>query len=132
MLTEDVEVRPGRTLRLYHKKVSDGNQSRNDTIILFLHGVGGCGLLWGKQMDYLFDHGYDVYAPDFYGHGDSKHSEELSQRHFTFIELREDILALFDWINPTACVIVSHSYGYDMWGEISGISWKYQTILAKY
>ncbi|XP_065911679.1 protein ABHD8-like isoform X2 [Dysidea avara] len=112
MLYEDVEVRPGRTLRLYYRKVSDGSSpSRSDTIILFLHGVGGCALLWEKQMDYLFDQGYDVYAPDFYGHGDSQHPGELEQKHYTFIELREDILALFDWINPTACVIVSHSYG---------------------
>jgi len=108
MLTEDVEVRSGRTLRIYYRKVPD----QRDMIILFLHGVGGCAQLWGKQMDYLYDKGYNVYAPDFYGHGDSQHFGEMGQRHFTFIELRQDILALFDWINPTACVVVSHSYGY--------------------
>jgi len=109
MQSEDIEVRLRRTLRLYYRKVSD--VARSDTVILFLHGVGGCALLWEKQMDYLYNQGYDVYAPDFYGHGDSQHLEEPEQRHYTFMQLREDMLALFDWINPATCVIVSHSYG---------------------
>lgn len=114
MQFEDIEVRRGRTLRLYYQKAVDGTHEHSDTeerTIIFLHGVGGCALLWKKQMEYFHDRGYDVYSPDLYGHGDSQPLGEPKQRDFMFVELRQDILELFDWINPSACVIVSHSYG---------------------
>ena len=115
MQFEDIEVRRGRTLRLHYRKVGSESSEQNDVeerTILFFHGVGGCGLLWKKQMEYFCENGYDVYAPDLYGHGDSQPSgTSLRQSDFTFTELRQDILELFDWINPTACIIVSHSYG---------------------
>ena len=114
MQFEDIEVRPGRTLRLYYQKAVHGSSAQNSSeerTILFLHGVGGCALLWKKQMEYFCEHGYDVYSPDLYGHGDSQPSREPKQSDFMFVELRQDILELFDWINPTACIIVSHSYG---------------------
>lgn len=114
MQFEDIDVRPGRTLRLYYQKVVSETTEQSNTkerTILFLHGVGGCALLWKKQMEYFCDHGYDVYAPDLYGHGDSQPLGEAKQSDLTFVELRKDVLELFDWINPPACIIVSHSYG---------------------
>ena len=114
MQFDDIEVRPSRTLRLYYQKTVDGPSEQNgieERTVLFLHGVGGCAMLWKTQMEYFHDRGYDVYAPDIYGHGDSRPLGELKQRDFMFAELRQDILELFDWINPSACVIVSHSYG---------------------
>ena len=113
MQSEDIEVRPGRTLRLYYQKAANEALTQNtseEKTIIFLHGVGGRALLWNRQMQYFCEHGYDVYAPDLYGHGDSQ-STEPKQGDFTFMELRQDSLELFDWINPTACIIVSHSYG---------------------
>ena len=115
MQSEDIEVRPGRTLRLYYQKATNevlAQNSSEEKTILFLHGVGGRALLWSNQMQYFCEHGYDVYAPDLYGHGDSQsESREPRQGDFMFVELRQDLLELFDWINPAACVIVSHSYG---------------------
>ena len=112
---EDIEVRPGRTLRLYYQKVANRVSAQSDVeekTILFIHGVGGCGLLWKKQMEYFYGKGYDVYAPDLYGHGDSQPQQaESKQADMMFVELRQDILELFDWINSTACIIVGHSYG---------------------
>ena len=113
MQYEDIEVRAGRTLRLYYQKAVNGasEENKEEGTILFLHGVGGCGLLWKKQMEYFYEHGHDVYAPDLYGHGESQPLGAPKQSDFTFAELRQDVLELFDWINPTACIIVSHSYG---------------------
>lgn len=128
LLTERIEIRKDRFIRIVHlkSKLSWDNSdqgSRDDVhsvsgesansnapvVVFFIHGVGGCADLWYEQLIYFCSAGYDVVAPDLLGHGGS--SAPRDQRSYSFSELSDDMITLFDRYRKKRNVLVGHSYG---------------------
>ena len=80
-----------------------------DTLIFFIHGVGGCSDVWKAQMLYFQKAGYGVLAPDLIGHGFS--NTPRAKSYYEFSEICQDLLELFDRSYRTMNVVVGHSYG---------------------
>ena len=38
-------------------------------LLFLIHGVGGCGKIWSKQISYFIQKGYECVIPDLLGHG---------------------------------------------------------------
>lgn len=135
--SERIEIRKDRWLRVIHYKPrlsrSDSGFGREDVqsihavnsissenvvrdseykrivAIFFIHGVGGCADLWYEQLEYFFKAGYEVLAPDLLGHGRS--SAPRNPADYSFSELSNDLLNLFDRYHKKKNVLVGHSYG---------------------
>lgn len=80
-----------------------------DTAMFLLHGVGGSVDVWNLQINYFEKLSYEIVAMDFIGHGQS--SSPLEPKAYTFKEISEDILAVFDRFRKTQNIVVGHSYG---------------------
>jgi len=80
-----------------------------DTAMFLLHGVGGCIDVWNLQINYFEKLNYEIVAMDFIGHGLS--SSPLEPKAYTFKEISEDILAVFDRFRNAQNIVVGHSYG---------------------
>lgn len=81
-----------------------------NTVVFFIHGVGGSSDLWHHQIKYFVDKGFEVVAPDLLGHGFSHAPHQTSA--YTFHEIADDMLALFDAFAKKRNILVGHSYGY--------------------
>jgi pimeloyl-ACP methyl ester carboxylesterase len=46
----------------------------NPKTAILIHGIAASSLTWNKVAHELVKRGYHVFAPDLYGHGDSKHN----------------------------------------------------------
>lgn len=122
-----VEIRERRRLRIIHKKprrsicvfdddpeelrqVDEEEVDERDSIVLFfIHGVGGSASIWDEQINYFTRQGYEVVAPDLLGHGFSDAPRNNSE--YEFVQLAEDMLAVFDKYHKKKNVLVGHSYG---------------------
>lgn len=91
-------------------KLSGSVRRKADTIIFFIHGVGGSSCVWKNQMDFFSKLEYEVIAFDLIGHGFSDTPKK--QEAYTFNEIAFDVLSLFDSKCKKKNVIVGHSYGY--------------------
>lgn len=79
------------------------------TVLFFIHGVGGSSALWYYQIQYFLEQGFEIVAPDLYGHGYS--DAPRSQSAYSFYELAEDTLAIFDKYCKKRNILIGHSYG---------------------
>ena len=79
------------------------------TVLFFLHGVGGCGEVWHHQIDYFCRAGFEMVIPDMLGHGFSRAPRQTSA--YTFEELADDMLSVFDRYAKKRNVLIGHSYG---------------------
>nr|XP_006814203.1 PREDICTED: uncharacterized protein LOC100377514 [Saccoglossus kowalevskii] len=84
-------------------------KSRSDTVIFFIHGVGGSSDIWTSQLHFFSSHGYNVVAPDLLGHGFSATPSDESNYSFTNLAL--DLLEIFDRYYGRMNILVGHSYG---------------------
>ena len=79
------------------------------TVLFFLHGVGGCGEVWHHQIDYFQRAGFEMVVPDMLGHGFSRAPRQTLA--YTFEELAEDMLSVFDRYAKKRNILIGHSYG---------------------
>ncbi|XP_033118422.1 protein ABHD8-like [Anneissia japonica] len=87
--------------------VSGTSPTRN--VIFFIHGVGGSSKLWQHQIEYFYQGDYEIVVPDLLGHGLS--SAPRPRKAYTFTEIANDVLALFDKFAKEKNILVGHSYG---------------------
>ncbi|KAL7064340.1 hypothetical protein AAHC03_05484 [Spirometra sp. Aus1] len=66
---EVVEIRPGRKIAVY--KNYNNETPRGKGILFFIHGVGGSGKIWHKQVEHFLLKGYQTVVMDLAGHGNS-------------------------------------------------------------
>nr|VZI29518.1 unnamed protein product [Spirometra erinaceieuropaei] len=66
---EVVEIRPGRKIAVY--KNYNRETPRGKGILFFIHGVGGSGKIWHKQVEHFLLKGYQTVVMDLAGHGNS-------------------------------------------------------------
>lgn len=90
---------------IYYDKID----SINNTAIFFIHGVGGSSDVWTQQLHYFRHLGYGVICPDMIGHGFSPAMKQ--PKDYTFSEICEDLLVLFDRFHRQINFVIGHSYG---------------------
>lgn len=101
-----IEIRPGRTLNI----TTYPNHS-SDSTIFFIHGLGGQSAQWREQIDVLKEK-YTLIIPDLLGHGSSaKPPVTLAYNPYSFIELENDLRALFHKYASRTNILLGHSYG---------------------
>ncbi|XP_071964720.1 protein ABHD8-like [Antedon mediterranea] len=83
--------------------------SSTNPVIFFIHGVGGSAKLWKHQVEYFYQENYEIVVPDLLGHGLS--SAPKHKKAYTFSELSEDMLVLFDAFAKEENILIGHSYG---------------------
>ncbi|BHF65796.1 Protein abhd8 [Sparganum proliferum] len=66
---EVVEIRPGRKIAVY--KNYNNETPTGKGILFFIHGVGGSGNIWHKQVEHFVLKGYQTVVMDLAGHGNS-------------------------------------------------------------
>ena len=78
-------------------------------VFLMIHGVGGSGDMWYKNIDFLAERGYTVVAPDIVGHGftaaanfDGEPPQMVAVKHLN---------ALMDHIGADQYIVGGSSYG---------------------
>ncbi|KAI7795467.1 putative abhydrolase domain-containing protein 8 [Triplophysa rosa] len=91
------------------RKISCCKGTHPDVALFFIHGVGGSLDIWGSQLDYFSQLGYEVIAPDLVGHGAS--SAPQIPAAYTFYALAEDVRILFKRYAKRRNILVGHSYG---------------------
>lgn len=101
-----IEIRPGRTLN-----VTIHNHPQHDVNVFLIHGLGGRGQQWREQVELLKDK-YNLIIPDLLGHGNSdKPKPSNTVNPYSFIELENDLQALFNRYAADKNILIAHSYG---------------------
>ncbi|XP_026130683.1 protein ABHD8 isoform X1 [Carassius auratus] len=91
------------------RKITCCKGAHPDVVLFFIHGVGGSLDIWGSQLDYFSQLGYEVIAPDLAGHGAS--SAPQIPAAYTFYALAEDVRIIFKRYAKKRNILVGHSYG---------------------
>lgn len=91
------------------RKITCCKGTHPDVALFFIHGVGGSLDIWGSQLDYFSQLGYEVIAPDLVGHGAS--SAPQIPAAYTFYALAEDVRIIFKRYAKRRNILVGHSYG---------------------
>ncbi len=78
--------------------------------VILLHGIGASSLGWSALIPDLVRAGYQIYAPDLPGHGESYKPQQPESYH-----VRNISQALVDWIRslalPSLPILIGHSLG---------------------
>lgn len=77
--------------------------------LFLIHGVAGSSDVWQAQIDFFSQQGFEMIIPDLLGHG--KSSAPADPKAYSFAEISEDLLAVFDKFCKRCNVIIGHSYG---------------------
>ncbi|XP_056459511.1 protein ABHD8-like [Gadus chalcogrammus] len=102
--------KPKRTVVVdCERKITACKGTHADVALFFLHGVGGSLDIWGSQLDFFSQLGYEVIAPDLAGHGASSAPQIAAA--YTFYALAEDMRVLFKRYARKRNVLIGHSYG---------------------
>lgn len=101
----EIEVRPGRRLHIETNTHSD----QKPTAFL-IHGLGGSGAQWRKQISLLDPH-FNLIIPDLLGHGQSEKPKPNHTNPYSFIEFSQDLECIFEKFSGTENIIMGHSYG---------------------
>jgi pimeloyl-ACP methyl ester carboxylesterase len=117
-----IEIRPGRTLHIVVEK-----NPASDTTLFLIHGLGGRGNQWRKQIKFLKNH-YTLVIPDLLGHGKSDKPHPGGKNPYAFTEFSQDLQELLNKFNDKNNVLVGHSYG----GALAAyLSFNNQDVIAK-
>lgn len=82
---------------------------RLNSLIFFIHGLGGSADVWQFQLMFFSSQGYEVVAFDLLGHGMSSAPDDKGM--YIFSEMFNDLLLIFDHYAKQRNVVVGHSYG---------------------
>ncbi|XP_070542260.1 protein ABHD8-like [Ptychodera flava] len=119
MSMQDIQVTPDEIAKRVNGVVQEDMQpaDQNNVVLFFLHGVGGSSDVWTKQLQYFANHGYEVVAPDMLGHGFSSTPRDASA--YSFFQLYQDLLAVFDKYSTKRNILIGHSYGASFTAKIA-------------
>ncbi len=79
----------------------------HDTSIIFVHGSWGASWMWKTYMDYFSKHGWNVYALDLRGHGESSISIN-GARMEDYVDDIQIFVTKHSLKNP---IVIGHSMG---------------------
>lgn len=78
----------------------------SEELVLCLHGILDCGLVWEPLAQGLVTEGYRVVAPDLAGHGRSEHRDL-----YHFLDFLADLEAICHSLTDKPIILVGHSLG---------------------
>ncbi len=104
-MDHQIEVRPGRTLHVVVEK-----NPASDTTLFLIHGLGGRGNQWRKQIKFLKNQ-YSLVVPDLLGHGKSDKPKPDKTNPYAFIEFAQDLQVLVEKFADKKNIVIGHSYG---------------------
>ena len=78
-------------------------------LALCLHGFPELGYSWRHQLPLLAEHGYQVWAPDLRGYGQSERPESISD--YAIELLMEDVGQLIDASGAESTMLLAHDWG---------------------
>lgn len=87
----------------------NSEEETNESLLFFIHGVGGSSDVWRHQLDYFSEKGYEIVCPDLIGHGFS--TAPHNNKAYTFDEICVDLILLFDMFCKKNNTVIGHSYG---------------------
>ena len=100
-----IEVRQNRFLN-----ISFHENPQSDTTVFLIHGLGANGAQWRNQVD-IFKDKYSLVIPDLFGLGDSEKPWPIFSNPYSFVELDQDIHAIFARYANKNNIVIGHSYG---------------------
>jgi len=89
--------------------------SKEDELIIFLHGFPETSYMWKKLMSSLSEKGYYCVAPNLRGF--SKGACPKGKKHYRVDKLANDVLAISKFLNKSKFHLVGHDWG-------AAIGWK--------
>ncbi|MBI1281825.1 MAG: alpha/beta fold hydrolase [Anaerolineaceae bacterium] len=96
------------------------------TLVILLHGFPEFWYGWRKQIDFLAEQGYRVWAPDQRGYNISEKPQGIAA--YNLNELSADVIGLIDAAGREKAILVGHDWG-------GGVAWwtacKYPERLSK-
>jgi len=105
LMDSKLQIRPGRII---HLTIHENPNSRSTAFLI--HGLGGRGDQWREQVNILKPH-YTLIIPDLLGHGKSEKPHTNTINPYSFLELDQDIHAIFNHYSSENNIILGHSYG---------------------
>jgi len=90
-------------------EVSITNEGGERGLALLLHGFPELAFSWRYQITTLADAGYEVWAPNLRGYGNSSKPKNVSA--YSIDKLLEDIGALIDSADRDRVVLIGHDWG---------------------
>jgi len=90
-------------------EVSITNEGGERGLALLLHGFPELAFSWRYQIAALADAGYEVWAPNLRGYGNSSKPEDVSA--YSIDKLLDDIAALIDAADRDRVILVGHDWG---------------------
>ncbi|MCF6322087.1 MAG: lysophospholipase [Rhizobiaceae bacterium] len=98
---------PAKNLNILHQPAKGRNNQKPP--IIFVHGSWHGAWCWQTHfVDYFSRHGFNVYAPDLRGHGDSP--PQKAMRWNRIAEYVDDVLYVVDSLDQKP-VLIGHSMG---------------------
>jgi len=91
------------------QRFSVATAGEGDHLALCLHGFPECWYSWRRQIPFLVDRGYRVWAPDLRGYGESSRPPRISD--YSVEELLADVSGLIDASGATPTTLISHDWG---------------------
>jgi len=90
-------------------QVSVTNEGGHRGLALLLHGFPELAFSWRYQIAALADAGYEVWAPNLRGYGESSKPHEVAA--YSIDHLLEDIAALIDTSGRDEVLLIGHDWG---------------------
>ena len=89
--------------------------SKEDELIIFLHGFPETSYMWKRLMSGLSENGFYCVAPNLRGY--SKGACPKGKKHYTLDKLANDVLDIAEFLNKPKFHLVGHDWG-------AAIGWK--------
>ena len=94
----------------------------NPKVAILLHGFPETNFSWRFQIPFLVDLGYEVYAPNLRGYGQS--SKPIGVHNYAIDKLTDDVAGLIDLVgNGREITLIGHDWG-------AAVAWAF-AIMAK-
>jgi pimeloyl-ACP methyl ester carboxylesterase len=89
----------------------------NGSLLIFLHGWPGIGLMWRAQMEAFAVEGWRCIAPDMRGYGSSSAPADFAA--YAIQEIAEDMVELHDHLGGQPAIWVGHDLGSPVAGALA-------------
>ena len=89
---------------------TSNDKTRNNVLLIFIHGFGGCAEQWMKQVEFLNPY-FDLLTLELPGHGNNISDDMLNEEHFSIAKIISDLFLLLQIYPHPTKIAVGHSYG---------------------
>lgn len=91
------------------QRFSVATAGSGERLALCLHGFPECWYSWHHQMPLLAERGYEVWAPDLRGYGETSRPPHM--RDYSIEQLMDDVAGLIDASGASSTTLIAHDWG---------------------